>query len=79
MGINDSMAVASLLFPELVTGAVQRPLETFRDPETGDRYLAGVHPVKGETRPIHRVVFDMDFDGVLERIGEVLRRPLPWR
>lgn len=79
MGINDSMAVASLLHPELVTGAVMRPLETFLDPQTGDRYLAGVHPVKNETRPVHRVVFDMDFDGVLERIGEVLRRPLPWR
>ncbi len=79
MGINDSMAVASLLHPELVTGAVMRPLETFFDEETGDRFLAGVHPVKDETRPIHRVIFDMDFDGVLERIGEVLRRPLPWR
>ncbi|EYT57866.1 nucleoside hydrolase [Microbacterium sp. UCD-TDU] len=79
MGINDSMAVASLLHPELVTGAVMRPLETFLDEETGDRFLAGVHPVKDETRPIHRVIFDMDFDGVLERIGEVLRRPLPWR
>ena len=79
MGINDSMAVVSLLHPELVTGAVMRPLETFLDPETGDRYLAGVHARKNETRPIHRVIFDMDFDGVVEKIGEVLRRPLPWR
>ena len=79
MGINDSLAVASLLRPELVAGSVQRPLQTFEDPQTGDRYLAGVHPVKGETRPLHRVIFDMDFDGVLEMIGDVLRRPLPWR
>ena len=79
MGINDSMAVASLLRPDLVTGSVQRPLQTFEDPQTGDRFLAGVHPVRGETRPLHRVIFDMDFDGVLDMIGEVLRRPLPWR
>jgi len=79
MGINDSLAVASLLRPELVAGAVQRPLQTFEDPETGDRFLAGVHPVRGETRPLHRVIFDMDFDGVLDMIGETLRRPLPWR
>lgn len=79
MGINDSLAVASLLRPELVTGSVQRPLQTFEDPATGERYLAGVHPVAGETRPLHRVVFDMDFDGVLALIGETLRRPLPWR
>lgn len=79
MGINDSLAVASLLRPDLVAGSVQRPLQTFEDPQTGDRYLAGVHPVQGETRPLHRVIFDMDFDGVLELIGDVLRRPLPWR
>ncbi len=79
MGINDSLAVATLLRPDLVAGAVQRPLQTFEDQETGERFLAGVHPVKGETRPIHRVIFDMDFDGVLELIGETLRRPLPWR
>ncbi len=79
MGINDSLAVATLLHPELVTGAVQRPLQTFQDPQTGERYLAGVHPVKGEARPLHRVIFDMDFDGVLDAIGEVLRRPLPWK
>lgn len=79
MGINDSLAVASLLRPELVAGAVHRPLQTFQDPATGDRYLAGVHPSRDETRPIHRVIFDMDFDGVLDLIGETLRRPLPWR
>lgn len=79
MGINDSLAVASLLRPDLVAGAVMRPLQTFQDPQTGDRYLAGVHPVRGETRPLHRVVFDMDFDGVLDLIGETLRTPLPWR
>ncbi|WP_324650295.1 nucleoside hydrolase [Georgenia sp. H159] len=79
MGINDSLAVATLLRPDLVTAAVQRPLQTFEDPETGERYLAGVHPVREETRPLHRVVVDMDFDGVLDMIGDVLRRPLPWR
>lgn len=79
MGINDSLAVATLLRPELVAGAVQRPLQTFEDAETGERFLAGVHPVKGETRPQHRVIFDMDFNGVLEMIDETLRRPLPWR
>lgn len=79
MGINDSLAVATLLRPELVAGAVQRPLATFEDPETGERFLAGVHPEKGETRPQHRVIFDMDFNGVLEMIDETLRRPLPWR
>jgi len=78
MGINDSLAVASLLRPDLVTAAVMRPLQTFEDPATGDRFLAGVHPVRGETRPLHRVVVDMDFDGVLELIGDTLRRPLPW-
>jgi purine nucleosidase len=78
MGINDSLAVASLLRPDLVAGAVHRPLQTFEDPETGDRYLAGVHPVRGDIRPVHRVVFDMDFDGVLDLIGETLRRPVPW-
>ncbi|RZU66851.1 purine nucleosidase [Microterricola gilva] len=79
MGINDSLAVATLLRPDLVAGAVQRPLATFEDPETGERFLAGVHPEKGETRPQHRVIFDMDFNGVLEMIDETLRRPLPWR
>lgn len=79
MGINDSLAVATLLRPELVAGAVQRPLQTFEDPATGERFLAGVHPEKGETRPQHRVIFDMDFNGVLEMIDETLRRPLPWR
>lgn len=79
MGINDSLAVATLLRPDLVAGAVQRPLQTFEDPATGERFLAGVHPEKGETRPQHRVIFDMDFNGVLEMIDETLRRPLPWR
>ncbi|MGP5220555.1 nucleoside hydrolase [Arthrobacter rhombi] len=79
MGINDSLAVASLLRPELVTAAVQRPLQTFEDRATGERFLAGVHPEKGETRPLHRVVFDMDFNGVLDMLDEALRRPLPWR
>ncbi len=79
MGINDSMAVAALLRPDLITASVQRPLQTFQDPATGDRYLAGVHPLKDEKRPLHRVVVDMNFDGVLEMIGEALRRPLPWR
>lgn len=78
MGINDSLAVATLLRPELVAASVQRPLQTFEDPATGDRYLAGVHPVRGETRPLHRVIVDMDFDGVLDLIGDTLRRPLPW-
>ncbi|MDQ2660300.1 MAG: nucleoside hydrolase [Actinomycetota bacterium] len=78
MGINDSLAVATLLRPDLVAGSVQRPLQTFEDPATGERFLAGVHPVKGETRPIHRVIFDMDFNGVLDMIEEALRRPLPW-
>lgn len=78
MGINDSLAVATLLRPDLVAGSVQRPLQTFEDPATGERFLAGVHPVKGETRPMHRVIFDMDFNGVLEMIDGVLRRPLPW-
>jgi purine nucleosidase len=54
-------------------------LQTFQDPATGDRYLAGVHPIKDETRPLHRVVVDMNFDGVLEMIGEALLSPLPWR
>ena len=79
MGINDSMAVAALLRPDLVTASVMRPLQTFADPQTGDRYLAGVHPARDEARPLHRVVVDMDFDGVLDMIGETLRRPLPWR
>ncbi|MDZ8275354.1 nucleoside hydrolase [Microbacterium aquimaris] len=79
MGINDSLAVACLLRPDVVTGAVMRPLATFTDPESGERYLAGVHPEKDETRAIHRVVFDVDFDGVLAMIGDVLRTPLPWR
>lgn len=79
MGINDSMAVAALLRPDLVTASVQRPLQTFEDPETGDRYLAGVHPARDEHRPLHTVVVDMNFDGVLDMIGETLRRPLPWR
>lgn len=78
MGINDSLAVASLLRPDLVAGAVRRPLQTFEDPETGDRYLAGVHAERGDTRPVHRVIFDMDFDGVLDLIGATLRRPVPW-
>jgi purine nucleosidase len=79
MGINDSMAVAALLRPDLITASVQRPLQTFQDPATGDRYLAGVHPIEDETRPLHRVVVDMNFDGVLEMIGQALRSPLPWR
>ena len=79
MGINDSLAVATLLRPELVAGSVRRPLQTFQDPATGDRYLAGVHLSREETRPLHRVIFDMDFDGVLDLIGDTLRRPLPWR
>lgn len=79
MGINDSLAVAALLRPELVAGSVQRPLQVFEDSETGDRFLAGVHPEQGETRPQHRIIFDMDFNGVLAFIEEVLRRPLPWR
>lgn len=78
MGINDSLAVVALLHPELVAGSVQRPLQTFVDPETGDRFLAGVHPIKGDTRARHRIIFDMDFTGVLEVIESVLRRPLPW-
>jgi len=78
MGINDSLAVACVLRPELIAGSVRRPLQTFEDPVTGERYLAGVHPVPGETRPLHRVVFDMDFFGVLDLIGETLRRPVPW-
>jgi purine nucleosidase len=78
MGINDSLAVATLLRPDLVAGSVQRPLQTFEDPATGERFLAGVHPAKGETRPMHRVIFDMDFNGVLDMIDGVLRRPLPW-
>lgn len=79
MGINDSLAVATLLRPDLVAGSVQRPLETFEDPETGERYLAGVHADRDETRPLHRIVFDMDFTGVLQMIDGALRRPLPWR
>jgi len=79
MGINDSLAVAALLRPGLVAGSVQRPLQTFEDPETGERFLAGVHPLQGETRPMHRIIFDMDFPGVLALIDEVLRRPLPWK
>jgi len=79
MGINDSLAVATLLRPDLVAGAVMRPLKTFEDPETGERYLAGVHPERDETRPIHRIIFDMDFAGVLQLIEDRLRRPLPWR
>jgi purine nucleosidase len=79
MGINDSIAVACLLCPELVTGAVSRPMQMFRDPAAGESYLAGVHPGEDDPRPSHRVVFDMDFDGVLRMIGDVLRRPSPWR
>lgn len=79
MGINDSLAVATLLRPDLVAASVQRPLATFEDEDTGERFLAGVHPARGDTRPMHRVIVDMDFNGVLEMIEEVLRRPLPWR
>lgn len=78
MGINDSLAVATLLRPDLVAASVRRPLETFEDKSIGARYLAGVHPAPGETRPLHRVIVDMDFHGVLELIESTLRRPLPW-
>ncbi|MGF2949698.1 nucleoside hydrolase [Microbacterium alcoholitolerans] len=78
MGINDSLAVATLLRPDLVAGSVQRPLQTFDDPQNGERYLAGVHPEPDERRPLHRIIFDMDFAGVLDMIEGVLRRPLPW-
>ncbi|MFV0253261.1 MAG: nucleoside hydrolase [Beutenbergiaceae bacterium] len=78
MGINDSLAVASLLHPDLVLGSVQRPLQVFQDPDSGDRFLAGVHPLADERRPVHRVIFDMDFDGVLNLIARTLRKPLPW-
>jgi purine nucleosidase len=61
MGINDSIAAASLLRPEVVLASVRRPLQTFEDAETGERHLAGVHPVKGETRPLQRIVVDVDF------------------
>ncbi|MFV0426298.1 MAG: nucleoside hydrolase [Beutenbergiaceae bacterium] len=78
MGINDSLAVATLLYPETVLGSVQRPLQVFQDPATGDRFLAGVHPQRDETRPLHRVIFDVDFDAVLDIIADTLRKPLPW-
>lgn len=78
MGINDSIAVASLLRPEFVVGSVRRPLQTFEDTQTGSRYLAGVHPLRGDSRPLHRIIFDMDFDGIIDWIGEVLRQSLPW-
>ncbi|QUW17839.1 nucleoside hydrolase [Agrococcus sp. Marseille-Q4369] len=78
MGINDSLAVATLLRPDLVAASVQRPLQTFTDEATDTRYLAGVHPSPGETRPLHRVIMDMDFSRVLELIEDTLRRPLPW-
>lgn len=79
MGINDSIAAATLLRPDLVIASVHRPLATFEDAERGERYLAGIHPTATETRPSHRIIVDVDFDGVVELIGETLRRPLPWR
>jgi purine nucleosidase len=79
MGINDSIAVASLLRPELVAAAVARPLATFADERSGERYLAGVHPALADARPRHHIVVDMDFDGVIALIGDVLRKRLPWR
>ncbi|MGC5076882.1 nucleoside hydrolase [Agrococcus sp. DT81.2] len=79
MGINDSLAVATLLRPELVAASVRRPLQTFEDDATGARFLAGVHPRPNETRPQHRVIVDMDFYGVMDLIDATLRRPLPWR
>ncbi|QUW17822.1 nucleoside hydrolase [Agrococcus sp. Marseille-Q4369] len=79
MGINDSIAVASVLQPSLITAAVSRPLATFADPVSGQRYLAGVHADGADPRPRHSIVSDMDFDGVIARIDAVLRKPLPWR
>ena len=77
MGINDSLAAACLLRPELMLGAVDRVMETFETPE-GERYLAGVHVRDGDHRPVHRVVFDVDFDAVISLAGDTLERPLPW-
>lgn len=77
MGINDSLAAACLLYPELMLGAVDRVMETFETSE-GERYLAGVHVRPDDPRPVHRVVFDVDFDAVISLAGETLERPLPW-
>lgn len=71
MGINDGIAAAILLRPELVLGAVERPLREFTDPE-GISYLAGVHRAPGDSAPGHRLVFDVDFHRIIDMLTSCL-------
>lgn len=78
MGINDSIAAACLLDPDLVLASVRRPLQVFRDQE-GTGYLAGVHPAREEARALQTLVMDVDFQRIIDMLVETLRTPLPWR
>lgn len=71
MGINDGIAAAILLEPELVLGAVERPLRMFTDPD-GIGYLAGVHRAPGDTAPGHRLIFDVDFHRIIDMLSSCL-------
>lgn len=75
MGINDSLAAACVISPTVITGSVERPMQLFRDSE-GRGYIAGVHPSRDDTRPRHRVVFDIDFDRVIDMAAEALEQPV---
>ncbi|NYF97443.1 nucleoside hydrolase [Janibacter cremeus] len=78
MGINDSIAAACLLEPEVLLASVHRPLQVFHD-QDGVSYLAGVHPERDDTRVRHEIVFDVDFTAIIDMVTQALRTPQPWR
>ncbi|MEO6504756.1 MAG: nucleoside hydrolase [Terrimesophilobacter sp.] len=77
MGINDSLAAAVLVQPDVVLGSVQRPMRIFHD-DHGQACLAGVQTDPPANGPKHRVIFDVDFVRITEMLFQMLRRPLPW-
>lgn len=77
MGINDSIAAACLLDPDLALATLRRPLEVFHD-EDGTDYLAGVHAEPDEQRTIQTLVADVDFPGIINLVRRTLHSPLPW-
>src|SRR5699024_2451187 len=76
MGINDSLAAACVVDPNVILGAVTRPLEIFYDSQ-GHGHLAGVHPRHPENRPQHRIVFDVDFERIIEMTVDALKTSPP--
>lgn len=74
MGINDGIAAVVLAEPDFVLSAVHRPMERFDD-DQGVGYLAGVHTSADDPRPVQRVVFDVDFQRVIDQLTRSLQLP----